>query len=489
MSGGRNMLRTWPSFRLFDYFRVPCERVDPAESPARGPSRDACGFVEATNTGRVLLWVPADRRADGRISGAFTLASIPLFGSLLPDESAKAWLDSFGGEWHRSTAVCNVSGTWIASIWTDSDGNVFLPFDPNEAIEVFWSERYSSFVGSKLKRGARGAARRGYYRVRPAVPRPLQILVRRAFSRVQRRTAFPRWPVETALHDLYGLLFGLVRDLSDEAVPMISPWPSGYDWAFVLTHDVETTAGYDNIDLLCDVEIGSSYRSSWNFVPRNHHVLQDDVLERLRRNGFEIGVHGLCHDGRDIAELDKRLPSIREYAEKWNAAGFRSPATLRDWEAMPSLGFDYDSTYFDTSPYEPQPGGCCSWLPYMIGDMVELPITLPQDHTLFEILGGLDEHLWLDKARFIRERGGMALALTHPDYARNERLVRAYSHLLDEFAEDTTAWKALPSEVSAWWRMRAESRLARENGGWRIVGPASERGHVQFAEGAASLPR
>ena len=148
---------------------------------------------------------------------------------------------------------------------------------------------------------------------------------------------------------------------------------------------------------------------------------------------------------------------------------------------MPSLGFDYDSTYFDTSPYEPQPGGCCSWLPFMIDGMVELPITLPQDHTLFEILGGLDERLWLDKARFLRERGGMALALTHPDYARNERLVSAYSHLLEEFADDKTAWKALPCEVSAWWRARAASRLAVEDGEWRIVGPAAERGAIEFA--------
>ena len=149
---------------------------------------------------------------------------------------------------------------------------------------------------------------------------------------------------------------------------------------------------------------------------------------------------------------------------------------------MAQLGFDYDSTYFDTSPYEPQPGGCCTWLPYMIEDLVELPITLPQDHTLFEILGELDENLWLDKARFLRSRGGMVLALTHPDYARNERLVRAYTHLLDEFADDHSAWKALPREVSGWWRSRSASELERNNGGWRIVGPASDVGAVEFVE-------
>jgi hypothetical protein len=52
---------------------------------------------------------------------------------------------------------------------------------------------------------------------------------------------------------------------------------------------------------------------------------------------------------------------------------------------MASLPFEYDSSYPDTDPFEPQPGGCCSWLPYFNGPLVELPITLPQDHTLFVI--------------------------------------------------------------------------------------------------------
>ena len=72
---------------------------------------------------------------------------------------------------------------------------------------------------------------------------------------------------------------------------------------------------------------------------------------------------------------------------------------------MPRLGFDYDSSYSDTDPYEPQPGGCCSYLPYFNENMVELPITLPQDHTLFSILQRPDADVWIGKADFLRERG------------------------------------------------------------------------------------
>ena len=480
---GESLFAMSRPFVLFDYFRIPARAEELRPVPTNGSALEECAWARpAASSGRSLYWLPADSGLQGSVTGGFRIESIPIFGSILPDGGAKALLDRAGGSWRRVMPISDLAGTWVSSVWTDENANLFLPFDPNEIIERYWNESYLQFVASSAARAVRGAARRGYYRVRPIVPRPAQILTRRWFSRVQSRSTFPAWPAETALHDFYGLLFELVCGLVAEPVPMIAPWPKGYTWAFVLTHDVETANGYGNIDLLCDLEIAASYRSSWNFVPRNHHVLCDSVLNDLKVDGFEIGVHGLQHDGRDIQELDERLPAIREYAERWGAVGFRSPATLRNWKAMPKLGFDYDSTYFDTSPYEPQPGGCCSLLPYKIDDLVELPITLPQDHTLFEILGGLDDQLWLDKARFVRQRGGMALVLTHPDYARNEHLVRAYRNLLDEFADDASAWKALPRDVSGWWRRRAASSVVRTSEGWTVTGPAELEGRVVLLE-------
>ncbi len=471
------MFQVSPSFLLFDYFRVPYEQVGDEGGFA------GCGSVRSSgDDSKAVFWVPASLPAAGRVTGAHRLRSIPIFGGMLPDDPAKTWLAQLGGEWHRSTPICNFAGIQIASIWTTPEGSVFLPFDPNEAIGNFWSEGYADFIRSPLTKHARSLARRSYYRARSAIPRQAQIAARRWFSRIQSQASFPRWPIETGLHDLYQALFEIVGGLVEQPVPTISAWPGGHEWALILTHDVETPVGYENIDLLRDIEVGSNYRSSWNFVPMNDHVHYDHVIEELKEGGFEVGVHGLYHDGRDISDLADRLPLIRQYAERWSAVGFRSPSTLRDWKAMPLLRFDYDSTYFDTSPFEPQPGGCCTWLPYMIGDTVELPITLAQDHTLFEILGGSDEQLWLGKARFLRDRGGMALVLTHPDYAHNERLVRAYTRLLEEFAGDATAWKALPRDVSEWWRRRAASELRMVGGEWQIVGPAADLGTVSYVE-------
>lgn len=476
------MFRASHAFVLFDYFRAPYEQAGPGDpGPTPDSLHDAFGWLEPTGGGPTLRWPSSPAVKNHCVLGAFTIDSVPIFGRILPDERAKEWLLQLGGTWRRSTPIYDLRGIWVASVWTESGGSTLLPFDPNEVIERYWSERYADVVSSPLKRRTQSAARAAYYRARPLAPRAAQIMARRLFSRWQSRSAFPRWPVEPALHDLYRMLFGMLTELARKPIPVISLWPDGRSWALVLTHDVETRAGYDNIDLLRDIELGGDYRSSWNFVPSNHHVLDESVIEKLVSNGFEVGVHGLRHDGRDIAELETRLPAIREHAERWGAVGFRSPATLRDWDAMPRMGFDYDSTYFDTSPYEPQPGGCCTWLPYMIEGLVELPITLPQDHTLFEILGALDADVWLEKVRFLKAQHGMALVLTHPDYARNERLVNAYRTLLDEFADDDTAWKALPRDVSEWWRRRAVSKLVRENGSWSIIGPAAGTGVVDFS--------
>ena len=122
------------------------------------------------------------------------------------------------------------------------------------------------------------------------------------------------------------------------------------------------------------------------------------------------------------------------------------------------MGFDYDWSYTDTEPYEPQPGGCCTYLPFFNEDLVELPITLPQDHTLFEILQHDDGELWVGKAAGSATGSGMVLVLAHPDYAHDDRWPRRWQALLDEFADDGANWQALPREVAAWWRARSASQ-------------------------------
>jgi hypothetical protein len=413
---------------------------------------------------------------------AYEVAGVPLYGKVVSDAAIRDRVTRLGGTWRRRLAIQNGHGDAVASIWRRADGSIFLPFDPDEMIWAYLSERYRTLLRQRPLAKLEGVGRRAYYRLRPLLPRAAQTRVRRSYSRVQARTPFPTWPIETALHDLYRFLFSVVSEIATEPVPVLAPWPRGFQWAFVLTHDVEGAVGQQKLVQLLEVERLRGYRSSWNFVPENAST-DETFLDELRRSGFEVGVHGLYHDGRDLASpraFRRRLPRIREYAERWKASGFRSPATIRSWELMRQLDFDYDSSYSDTAPFEPQPGGCCSWLPFMIGDLVELPITLPQDHTLFEILGHPDGRLWRQKTRFLRDRGGMALILTHPDYIGNKRLLASYVDFLDEFANDETAWRVLPRDVSAWWRRRAATTLQRVDGEWTLHGPAAAEAAIEF---------
>jgi len=438
------------------------------------------------------MWVGADARpaapsAAGQL-GCYRLGSFTFFGHVAPDAAALAMLPQAARGWHPAESIRAADGRRVAAIWRDTDGNVFLPFDPGEVMRLFWSEGYRDVRRSALAAAGRAAALRGYYLARPALPRPVQLALRRRFTRLQAASPFPRWPIEDSLHDFYDWLFALIAGLANGPVPFLSLWPGGRSWALVLTHDVETAAGLRDMNLLRAPERARGYRSSWNFVGARYHV-DDESVRSLQDDGCEIGVHGLRHDGRDLAGrfMDERLPAMWEHASRWNAVGFRSPATHRKWELMHRLGFDYDSSYPDTDPYEPQPGGCCTFLPYFNHGTVELPITLPQDHTLFTILQHADAGLWLRKAGHIRDRGGMVLVLTHPDYAHDQRLADGYRALLGTFADDSTAWHALPREVAAWWRGRAASTIRGRGDGWSIDGPASGTGRVCFA-GAGSGP-
>jgi peptidoglycan/xylan/chitin deacetylase (PgdA/CDA1 family) len=478
------MFESTAPFTLFDYFRVPYDVV-----PRNGDDQHGIEKLAMRTDDRTLSW-PTNRALASGLSraGSYFLNSTPLFGRVASDAQMRPWLQRKGGTWEKAHTVRDQHGRRVSAVWRKDDGSYFVPFDPAEVIDNFWSERYQALLGGALLGGAASSqasaiARRSYYRARQLLPRGLQMSLRRSFSRVQARARFPRWPVETALHELYGFLFELVTDVAERPVPFLGAWPAGRSWALVLTHDVEKAVGYANIRRLLAVELEAGYRSSWNFVPQRGYDVEAEFLGELRENGFEIGVHGLLHDGRDLSSLTtlgRRLPVIRAHAERWQATGFRSPGTLRSVDLMPLLGFDYDSSYSDTAPYEPQPGGCCTWLPYMIENLVELPITLAQDHTLFELLQQRDERTWVEKASFLRDRGGMALILIHPDYIENPPLLSAYRRFLEEFRDDSSAWKALPKEVSAWWRRRSESTPTEIDGEWQVVGPAQNEARIEF---------
>jgi hypothetical protein len=474
------LLRSSRRLHTLDHFGVPYAIARDGDDPPELES------LEPVAGGPRLLWPGEQLRR--RPSVAMWIAGgdvkIPLFGRVLNDAQTRAILPDRAGMWYPMIPIVGGTGERSAAIWRADDGSVLLPFDPDEARLNLLSERYQEIAIDSRTASRQRTARRVYYRSRSLMPRPLQIWLRRRYASVQARTRFPRWPVDTGLHDLMDLVFDLAQSLCSEPVPRIAPWPNGKSWALVLSHDVETSRGLEATAPVVELEKSLRMRSAWNLVPRRRYSVSTEQVRALIDDGFEVGVHGLYHDGRDLeskAMLRQRLPAMRAAAELWGSIGFRSPATLRDWHLMPELGFDHDSSYPDTDPFEPQAGGCCSWLPFFNQNMVELPMTLVQDHTLFKILCQRDERAWVEKTEFLRGRGGMALIDTHPDYLVDATIFDAYRRFLERYADDDTAWTALPSEVSAWWRRRADSGLQRSEAGWIVTGPAEREARVEFS--------
>jgi peptidoglycan/xylan/chitin deacetylase (PgdA/CDA1 family) len=234
-------------------------------------------------------------------------------------------------------------------------------------------------------------------------------------------------------------------------------WPSNHKFAFTLTHDIETAVGQDFVLKVAEMEEGLGFRSSFNFVLERYAINNDLILE-LRKRGFEVGCHGLKHDGKlfnSRVEFIKRAEKINKLMKEYGMVGFRAPLTHRNPEWMQELNIEYDLSFFDTDPFEPIPGGSMSVWPFFVGRFVELPYTLVQDHTLASILGETSPKIWLEKVDFLEKYHGLALLNSHPDYLKDKNTWKVYYEFLRSMRERDGYWHALPREVADWWRKRS----------------------------------
>ena len=298
-----------------------------------------------------------------------------------------------------------------------------------------------------------------YYLVKPLLPRSIRMALRRRHARRRAQRKFPRWPIEDILVQHQQNSFReTIRANGGAPVPFVNFWPNGHRFAYILTHDVEGPAGIENIERVRKVERVHGVVSSWNFVAEDYPI-PPGLFEKLRADGCEIGLHGIHHDHRMWRSEEKfvrTLPKIHHYLAEWQAVGWRSPVTYRRADWMPRLGALYDSSFPDTDPFEPQAGGCCSIFPYFIDDMVELPITLVQDHTMWELLQQPGIDLWIDKSTWIREHHGLVNADVHPDYLISQDRLDLYDEFLGGLTALAGGWHALPREVASWWKDRAK---------------------------------
>jgi peptidoglycan/xylan/chitin deacetylase (PgdA/CDA1 family) len=314
------------------------------------------------------------------------------------------------------------------------------------------------------------------------LPRPLTRLLRRASQGRAMSSLSLNWPAEVRWAEFQRDVIGqLLATRGERSFPFIHFWPYGHRYALALTHDVETAAGQANVRATAELDASFGFRSSFNFVAEDYEI-DATLLRELRASGFEVGLHGVTHDGqlfRSRRHFDRHATQINRYLKDLDAVGFRSPLTLRHPEWMQALEIDYDLSFFDTDPFEPIPGGTMSLWPYLLGRFVELPYTLLQDYTLASVLKETTPRLWLDKIDVIERWAGLALLNTHPDYLKDPATRRIYAAFLETMSRRSGYWKALPREVARWWRARMGATSAASLEG-AVIGQVGAGG-VQLA--------
>ena len=317
---------------------------------------------------------------------------------------------------------------------------------------------------------------------------PLRKHLQRVRLKDAEEIGFPSWPVDRTVECIFERLMTLLLEAGPaERIPFIWFWPDGHSSCAILTHDVEATTGRDFCPGLMDLDDAHQIKASFQIIPESRYRVPPSFLDLIRSRGFEINVHDLNHDGRLYDSRERfleRVERINRYGVEFKAAGFRSGALYHNLDWYGHLKFSYDMSVPSVGHLEAQRGGCCSVMPFFIDRVVELPVTVTQDYSLFHILNNYSIDPWKRQLATIMESHGLASFIVHPDYVIEARARKTYSQLLAYLADlraEKQLWTALPGEVDRWWRARSQMQLTLRDGEWVIEGPEHHRAKVAYA--------
>ncbi|WP_321504142.1 hypothetical protein [uncultured Methanoregula sp.] len=314
----------------------------------------------------------------------------------------------------------------------------------------------------------------------------------------------------------------------------IPPVPFGHPYLVALTHDVDVTsvrecriltAGYAayqcfrqgnfraGLRLACArLGIGSDpwvlflrwktleselgVRSTFFFVPKKddpgvrahqyrpvRYDIDRDTLNRLTRDGWEVGVHGL--DNWADAEAGKRE---RDTVGN-EAAGNRTHWLLFDeksWSLLEQAGYSYDTTFGYNDDAGFRAGTLQAYRPDGTDNLLELPLHI-QDIGLFgkscwaPAAGGWEKmpclHLSESGAagrcnRILDFAGRYGGAVTFLWHYENITPPKDWSGLYKDLvnrAKTDGAWVTTAGNVVAWFRMRRQARISCTHGDGMIT--------------------
>jgi hypothetical protein len=366
---------------------------------------------------------------------------------------------------------------------------VLLPFDPAQIVNNLRHERYHSehALGRTANRSS-SLIRKLYYLARPLLSVALRKHLQRIYLGDWEKIPFPHWPVDFSVEDIHEQLLALsMKSRNFTKIPFIWFWPKGALSCTAVTHDVESVPGWDFCPQLMDLDDSFGIKSSFQVIPEERYTVTQERLDAMKERGFELNVHDLNHDGNlmtDRNEFMRRAPEINRHGKAFGALGFRSAVLYRNIDWHNALDFSYDMSIPNVAHLDPQRGGCCTVFPFFNGSILELPVTMSQDYSLFNILKDYSIDLWKKQISLIRQRHGLMQMIVHPDYIMEEPARRVYAELLGHLADlrdRGETWIALPAEIDKWWRLRNELRLVNDGSSWQVTGKGAEKAQIAYA--------
>jgi hypothetical protein len=365
------------------------------------------------------------------------------------------------------------------------ENSVHLPFDLDEVVCNLQNERYT--VAAPANR-MQEMVRNAYYLLRPSLAVRVRKYLQRVYLSGWKNIPFPNWPVDQSVGNIMQRALSLgIKASGTNWAPFIWFWPEGQSSCCIVTHDVETAEGRDFCSSLMDLDDSCGMKSAFQVIPENRYEVPASYLASMHDRGFEVNVHDLNHDGMlfsDEKTFMQRVVAINQYGRQFGSRGFRAGIMYRNQEWFHALDFEYDMSVPNAAHLEPQRGGCCTIMPYFIGNIVELPLTTTQDYTMFHILGERGLDIWEREIDTLHRNHGLISILAHPDYLTEPWAQEIYVQLLSHIsarAFKENIWLATPGEVNDWWRVRSKLSLTPNSGGWQITGDGCDRARIAYA--------
>ncbi|MEW6741441.1 MAG: polysaccharide deacetylase family protein [Planctomycetota bacterium] len=247
------------------------------------------------------------------------------------------------------------------------------------------------------------------------------------------------------------------------------------------------------------------------------------VIRRLQQRGVELALHGLVHTDYTALSREDHLEHMEEAAHILKSHGIRfwgarAPymrANETTLEAGSQLHLHWDSNevrawdVLDDIPlstqalaayrkvlslYDARPAADRPVIPRRLHDLVEIPVSLPDDEAMVDRLGlgrqpDAMARIWLRILQATHQRGDLFTIQLH-----HER-VNLCGRALEEVLRQARllkpgVWVAPLREITAWWKERASYRVqvSREQAGHVVTVEAGPRAVLQVRGGHVPDP-